>query len=401
VYDVRVKANCGDESSEWTEGQFEVGCLNGVVVMVDSTITIGTGTSTSTAYLFPGLWGWQYAAHLYDDITPGLLKDIAFYLNASSTTTGSSMKMWVKLVDAGYTMTASNTFASLVQGAREIYDGTPDFSTAGWIHFPISGNLNIPEGKSLLVLVRGIGCSVSGGCSKAYRYTSATNKVWYKNVDNADPGQEIAGTLTSYRANIQMTYSMPSVDCNDQLACETPASVTITNITTDAATVVWTGNADSYVLEYKTGENDWTAVTINDTTYTFSNLDQKTTYTVRVKAVCGENNNSLYTDEVAFTTTSVCPVVTDINTSNLSTTTTISWTPGGNETAWTLRFRPVGTTEWVTLNISGIPSTTFGGLLDQTDYEVEIMALCDPNDEDNQSSWAPYLFTSGCAAFEK
>ncbi|MBQ3750619.1 MAG: fibronectin type III domain-containing protein, partial [Bacteroidales bacterium] len=400
VYDVRVKANCGDESSEWTEGQFEVGCLNGVVVMVDSTITIGTGTSTSTAYLFPGLWGWQYAAHLYDEITPGLLKDIAFYLNASSTTTGSSMKMWVKLVDAGYTMTASNTFASLVQGAREIYDGTPDFSTAGWIHFPISGNLNIPEGKSLLVLVRGIGCSVSGGCSKAYRYTSATNKVWYKNVDNADPGQEIAGTLTSYRANIQMTYSMPSVDCNDQLACETPASVTITNVTTDAATVVWTGNADSYVLEYKTGENDWTAVTINDTTYTFSNLDQKTTYTVRVKAVCGENNNSLYTDEVEFTTTSVCPVVTDINTSNLSTTTTISWTPGGNETAWTLRFRPVGTTEWVTLNISGIPSTTFGGLLDQTDYEVEIMALCDPNDEDNQSSWAPYLFTSGCAAFE-
>ena len=400
VYDVRVKANCGDESSEWTEGQFEVGCLNGVVVMVDSTITIGTGTSTSTAYLFPGLWGWQYAAHLYDEITPGLLKDIAFYLNASSTTTGSSMKMWVKLVDAGYTMTASNTFASLVQGAREIYDGTPDFSTAGWIHFPISGNLNIPEGKSLLVLVRGIGCSVSGGCSKAYRYTSATNKVWYKNVDNADPGQEIAGTLTSYRANIQMTYSMPSVDCNDQLACETPASVTITNITTDAATVAWTGNATSYVLEYKTGENDWTAVAVNDTTYTFSNLEQKTTYTVRVKAVCGENNNSLYTDEVEFTTTSVCPVVTDINTSNLSTTTTISWTPGGNETAWTLRFRPVGTTEWVTLNISGIPSTTFGGLLDQTDYEVEIMALCDPNDEDNQSSWAPYLFTSGCAAFE-
>ena len=188
--------------------------------------------------------------------------------------------------------------------------------------------------------------------------------------------------------------------CQDGLACATPDSVTVSNITPETATISWTGNAANYSFEYKTGENDWTVVSVNTNTYTLTNLTQKTDYLVRVKAICGENNISLYSVEVPFTTTSVCPVVTNVTSSNLSTTTTVSWTPGGEENAWTVRFRPVGTTEWVELpRISGIASTTFGGLLNQADYEVEIKALCDPDDEDNQSSWVRYEFISGCAPF--
>ena len=188
--------------------------------------------------------------------------------------------------------------------------------------------------------------------------------------------------------------------CQDGLACATPDSVTVSNITPETATISWTGNAANYSFEYKTGENDWTVVSVNTNTYTLTNLTQKTDYLVRVKAICGENNISLYSVEVPFTTTSVCPVVTNVTSSNLSTTTTVSWTPGGEENAWTVRFRPVGTTEWVELpRISGIASTTFGGLLNQADYEVEIKALCNPDDEDNQSSWVRYEFISGCAPF--
>ena len=188
--------------------------------------------------------------------------------------------------------------------------------------------------------------------------------------------------------------------CQDGLACATPDSVTVSNITPETATISWTGNAANYSFEYKTGENDWTVVSVNTNTYTLTNLTQKTDYLVRVKAICGENNYSLYSVEVPFTTTSVCPVVTNVTSSNLSTTTTVSWTPGGEENAWTVRFRPVGTTEWVELpRISGIASTTFGGLLNQADYEVEIKALCNPDDEDNQSSWVRYEFISGCAPF--
>ncbi len=201
------------------------------------------------------------------------------------------------------------------------------------------------------------------------------------------------------------TFTVPCLNmvdgvCQDGLACATPDSVTVSNITPETATISWTGNAANYSFEYKTGENDWTVLSVNTNTYTLTNLTQKTDYLVRVKAICGENNYSLYSVEVPFTTTSVCPVVTNVTSSNLSTTTTVSWTPGGEENSWIVRFRPVGTTEWVELpRISGIASTTFGGLLNQADYEVEIKALCDPDDEDNQSSWVRYEFISGCAPF--
>ena len=421
VYDVRVKANCGDESSEWTEGQFEVGCLNGTVVRVDTTLTIGSGTATNSYVPFYYNYSFGYSQQIYtaselNATEGGTIKSIKFKVSSGNPSNAGNVRIWLghtnKESFSNSTDYINPSSLSLVY-AKE---GAQTF-TQGWNEFVFNTPFNY-NGTDNLVVAYYEGYPNYGGSTNFASYT-ASNRVLYQYSDGTgysggytDPDhtyvnyEDPASSSTSSKSlssncnQLQLTINVAKADCNDQLACETPASVTITNITTDAATVVWTGNADSYVLEYKTGENDWTAVTINDTTYTFSNLDQKTTYTVRVKAVCGENNNSLYTDEVEFTTTSVCPVVTDINTSNLSTTTTISWTPGGNETAWTLRFRPVGTTEWVTLNISGIPSTTFGGLLDQTDYEVEIMALCDPNDEDNQSSWAPYLFTSGCAAFE-
>lgn len=400
-YNVRVKANCGAESSEWTYGQFQVGCLNEVTTSVDTTITIGTGTD-GFYYLFPGLYGWQYTAVVYEIAKPGTINDIAFYLNSSSSYTGSTMQVWVKAVDSDYGLVQTNTFANMVAGAQEIYNGAPNFSTAGWISFPISGGFAIPEGKKLMVLVRGVGCGTTGGCGKQAAYTTtSSNTVWYDRDDDNDPGQNnSAYAMSTNRPNIKININVPSVSCNDQLACAAPTAVTVTDVTDNSAVVTWSGNATDYSFEYKTGNADWTVVPVSDTTYTLTGLTQKTDYLVRVKAICGENNYSLYTEEVPFTTLSICPVVTDITTSNLSTTTTISWTPGGDENAWTLRFRPQGSTEWVYLHINGIPSTTFGGLLDQTDYEVEVMALCDPNDEENQSSWTSYAFTSGCAPFE-
>lgn len=400
-YNVRVKANCG---SEWTYGSFQVECLTEEIIGVDTTITIGTGESTQSN-MIPGYYGYHYFAAVYEMENEGMVDNIAFNVSSVSTTTGATMKMWVKAVDGHYEMSSSNTFSSMLEGATLIFDGPRNITSTGWKSFPINnGGLEMTEGQSLLVLVSGTGCTTNGGCSESVYYTSAPNMTWCKLQDGTDPGQGTTGSTytsyTSYRPDIKIHVS-PKISCDDQIACAAPDSLTVTDITTDAATIAWTGDADNYSFEYKTGDAEWTAINVSDNTYTLTGLTQKTTYTVRVKALCGENNNSLYSDEVEFATTSVCPVVTNIEVSNLSTTSTVTWTPGGNENEWKLRFRPMNTNgNWVELHISGIASTTFGGLNEQTDYEVEIMALCDPEDEDNQSSWAHYEFKSGCAPFE-
>ena len=406
TYDVRVKANCGTESSEWTETQFNVVCMNYVVDIFDTTVTVGTGTNTSYLVPFNTLYGYSFTEQIFPAAeinVESVIKSISFYFKPSSSTTAqtNSIVLYMKNVERS---AFSATDYEEVSESDVVFSGNWTIpANEGWTTIQLSKPFKYDGHSNLMIAMH----EKTSGYSTRYFTTTeetAASISFYHDSYNPNPY-----SLTSYsgykavkdlRNNIQIAFYEDKSYCGDPLACATPDSITFTDITTDGATISWTGTADNYSFEYKTGDEDWTLVAVTGNTYTLTGLEQKTAYTVRIKALCGENNNSLYSEEVSFTTASVCPVVTNITTYNLSTTTSISWTAGSNENEWNLRFRPVGSTEWVNLHISGIASTTFGGLLDQTDYEVEIMALCDPNDEENQSLWEHYEFTSGCAPFE-
>lgn len=404
-YEMRVQAVCGENTSAWTTGAFAVDCQEEEAVTAPTDVVIGTGTSgSSSTWIFPGFYGWQYAAHLYDMENSGAIHSIGFYLNSASTTTGSTMTVWVKAVDANYALAASSTFNDMLDGAQQIYDGAPDFSTAGWITFPVD-NFSLNEGQNLLVLVKGVGCTTGGGCSKSARYTSASNKVWYKRQDTSDPGQDATGTLSNYRANININMDVTTISCVDVVACADPSNLEVSDITPNSAVLTWVAGAEdqtAFILEYQAeGATEWTSVDVNDTTYTLTELAQLTNYSVRVKANCGTNNwSELIT--ASFRTIGICPPVTNLETANVSNTTTLTWTAGGEETAWLVQFKPAtaGDDAWTSIDVSLIPMTTFGGLQGNVDYDVRVKALCNPEDAENQSEWTSTTFHSGCAAFE-
>lgn len=402
-YDMRVQAVCGENVSAWTTGIFAVACQTEEVTVTPTDVVIGTGTST-TNYLFPGYYGWQYTAQLYEMSQYGVVNSIGFYLNTASSTAGSTMTVWVKAVSANYALAASNTFNDMLDGAQQIYDGAPDFSTAGWMTFPVN-DFSLVEGQNLLVLVKGVGCSTSGGCTKYNRYTSASNKVWYKRVDGSDPGQDVTGTLTSYRPNINIDMDVTVVTCDDQIACVAPTGLQVSDVTANSAVLTWTAgdeNQTSFIVEYlPAGATEWTSVEVNDTTYTLTELAQLTYHSVKVKSNCGTNNWSDVISAI-FRTEGICAPVTNLETSNVSNTTTLTWLPGGEESAWLVQFKPASENEdaWTSVNVNLIPMTTFGGLVGNTDYDVRVKALCDPENEENQSEWVNASFHSGCAAFD-
>ncbi len=71
-------------------------------------------------------------------------------------------------------------------------------------------------------------------------------------------------------------------------ACAKPTGLTVSNITSSAAQVSWTGTADSYQLKYKTtAEEDWTTVTTSTNPYTIEGLEANTNYMVELSTVCG------------------------------------------------------------------------------------------------------------------
>ena len=80
--------------------------------------------------------------------------------------------------------------------------------------------------------------------------------------------------------------------------CASPAELVMSDITTTSATVSWTAGDDaiSWSIEYKqsidTNYNE--PDTINDATYSFTELFTNTDYDVRIKATCNNTNVSRY-----------------------------------------------------------------------------------------------------------
>ncbi|MBO7083123.1 MAG: T9SS type A sorting domain-containing protein [Bacteroidales bacterium] len=100
----------------------------------------------------------------------------------------------------------------------------------------------------------------------------------------------------------------------------------------------------------------------------------------------------LYIDDITISElSSSCTTPTDLSAeATSSTTANISWTAGGNETAWQLYYSNVNyatpnnaaPTDFITINTT--PSYTITGLDPNTEYFVYVRAKCD---EDNNSDW--------------
>ncbi|MBR4536619.1 MAG: fibronectin type III domain-containing protein [Bacteroidales bacterium] len=92
--------------------------------------------------------------------------------------------------------------------------------------------------------------------------------------------------------------------------CETPADLQVSNVTSTSAEVSWTagGGEDTWVVEYKQqGTSEWQVQSVNTTQVTLADLTPSSTYMVRVKSVCDEEESSYVTTSFV-TTVGICNV---------------------------------------------------------------------------------------------
>ena len=80
--------------------------------------------------------------------------------------------------------------------------------------------------------------------------------------------------------------------------------------------------------------------TINDTQHTLTSLASETIYGAHVRAVCGTNDVSGWSDVVIFTTLSACSVPTNLSTTNIeAASATLNWT--GYQNQYDVQYREV------------------------------------------------------------
>ncbi len=93
-----------------------------------------------------------------------------------------------------------------------------------------------------------------------------------------------------------------------ETTCPKPTGLIASNITTNSAELSWESvtEANQYALEILTGSTDWanaTTHTLTTTTYSMTDLTPATIYYARVKSLCEEDQESIYSPTVTIATT--------------------------------------------------------------------------------------------------
>ena len=173
-----------------------------------------------------------------------------------------------------------------------------------------------------------------------------------------------------------------------KLNCSRVGNLEAHNVYAHEADIVWTPRNE---------ESEWWVVVDSADGYAVQTdsihvdgFEGQTQHTVSIRAICGEGDTSA-ARTVSFTTTIACPAVSGIHATEITSTgATITWTPGGNETAWRI---VVGDGD--TIDVTDSSSYDVTGLEANTEYTVTVIANC--GEDDGLSVNATGTFRTACA----
>ena len=287
-------------------------CLLGGDLMGQTTITIGTGTSTTVNSPINTRTAYSLSETIYlqSEINQPSkpITSIAYYYNRA-TAIDYSVDIYMQNTEKT-SFSASNDYVTVSAETDLVYRGTVSFpNTAGWVTITLDSPFEYNSNYNLLVIVDNNQGTGDGSWSNyPFRYTSTSaNTCWYANgTNNYDPTSSQNGSLPgSMRPNIQITF-------DDGDSCMTPTDLSAVATSSTTANISWTAGSTEtawqlyysnvgYATPYNASEGDF--ITINTTpSYTLTGLIPNTEHFVYVRAKCGEDDFSDWTDVVSFTT---------------------------------------------------------------------------------------------------
>jgi hypothetical protein len=266
------------------------------------TVTIGDGTSSNPTLPVHMVYAYSLTQQIFtaDEIgMAGSITSIAFYHNPTSSLTMEDIQVYMMQVDKS--VFASQTDIVPLTNATKIFEGTLSANGTGWVTLQLSTPFQY-NGESNLLVCCFDPNSNKPGSSEKFSTTSTgdnyTSLVYYSNsvVPNLNDVSAYTGTKGwyKYRNNIQLEITPNS--------CQTPTSLNVTLTPGNGTTALlsWTSDADAWQIMLNDDESNIIDVTQNP--YTLTGLTPETTYTARVRTICGgEDNMSFWSNTVSFT----------------------------------------------------------------------------------------------------
>ena len=223
------------------------------------------------------------------------ITQMVFYIDQSasngSNTAASRLGTWT--VSLGETTATTLSGLDNTTTLTQVYQGYFDCST-GTLTLAFSSNY-LYHGGNLLVDLN--------------HAASSWNRWYFLGVNQTENTAITRGSLYKFLPKTTFSYQTPPT-------CPTPGLADAQNITDSQASFSWTenGSATNWVLQYSTSEEftNATSVNVQDTpAKAINDFQPLTTYYVRVKADCGEGDQSQWSNVISFSTTAVAQNVGD------------------------------------------------------------------------------------------
>ncbi|MES2621394.1 MAG: fibronectin type III domain-containing protein, partial [Bacteroidota bacterium] len=233
---------------------------------------------------------------------------------------------------------------------------------SNWISIPTTGTYYLVTG-------------LIPGATYEYRYQAVCN-----------------GTLSPYHGPYSFTAQDP---------CPIPSTNGTSNITSSSATIRWlaVGMASSYNYQWRsTSATSWQTGNTTALSTNISGLMAGTPYSFQVASVCTTGANSNYSNLSSFTTpgTPVCQVPMTLYSNGVtSTTATLTWGSVTNASSYNFRYRLVGSSTWITTNITTAYKSLSG--LSAGTYEWQVQTVCSTG-ATSAYSYVANFSTNGTAA---
>ena len=164
-----------------------------------------------------------------------------------------------------------------------------------------------------------------------FTLTAPSGEVIYEYQGTGSSGPTpTPGVLTTFHIN--------------QVTCPRPTDVVVSNVVYNGADVTWTpGNEEQDLFEVacttEATPDNATPISVNEPTCTLTDLEENTTYNVFVRSKCSDEDVSIWTKAVSFTTPLRFPLAEGLAVSDITAyTAKATWT--GVAEAYNLRFRP-------------------------------------------------------------
>lgn len=136
-------------------------------------------------------------------------------------------------------------------------------------------------------------------------YTSTSNTLTVEGLTAATAYTAKVRTVCGEGNYSEWSAAVPftTLDNGDTpVECDVPTNVATSNVTATSVTVSWTGTASEYQIEVSDGGATPITITVSASPYTVEGLTAATNYTVRVRALCEDDETSDWSASASFTT---------------------------------------------------------------------------------------------------